>query len=198
MCSIGQVPSHMILAHILWRNTLVLVWRILAALTLSCASPHTNVNLLHTQPDNILVQVCRDQDTLKLFDMGAARLIGEGLLQQKYEPTMDIRYTAPEVFQQGARGPATDIWWVLVNSVGPGPNGSCKAGFGALMCSWYTPVGSKYCVHPISWSLLIVSHNCIHTFTKVNTPFKFLLSLHYWFSYLCHSTHNLPATHIPN
>jgi len=42
--------------------------------------------------------------------MGAARLIGEGLLQQKYEPTMDIRYTAPEVFQQGARGPATDIW----------------------------------------------------------------------------------------
>ena len=67
---------------------------------------------MHTQPDNILIQVCRDGDTLKLLDFGAARLVGKGPPLHSYETTSNYEYTAPEAFQQNTRVPTTDIWWV--------------------------------------------------------------------------------------
>ena len=75
-------------------------------------SIHSPIFSMHTQPDNILIQVCRDGDTLKLLDVGAARLVGKGPPLHSYETTSNYEYTAPEVFQQDARVPATDIWSV--------------------------------------------------------------------------------------
>lgn len=66
--------------------------------------------LVPTQPDNILIQVCRDGDTLKLLDLGAARLVGKGPPLHTYETTCNYEYTAPEAFQQNTRVPTTDIW----------------------------------------------------------------------------------------
>ena len=64
------------------------------------------------QPGNILIHLTRESDVLKLIDYSAARHSGGTLdtLNNHFESSYKYEYVPPEVFQQVAVGPGTDIW----------------------------------------------------------------------------------------
>ena len=66
----------------------------------------------NVQPGNILIHLTRESDVLKLIDYGAARHSGGtlGTLNNHFESSYKYEYVPPEVFQQVAVGPGTDIW----------------------------------------------------------------------------------------
>ena len=66
----------------------------------------------NVQPGNILIHLTRESDVLKLIDYGAARHSGGtlGTLNNHFESSYKYEYVPPEVFQQVAVGPGTDLW----------------------------------------------------------------------------------------
>ncbi|XP_064404657.1 kalirin-like [Halichondria panicea] len=74
---------------------------------------HTIVHM-DVRPSNLMIQITRSADVLKLIDFGAARHYGEESLTGQLEPCIDYQYLAPEVFKQESIGPGTDVWGVGV------------------------------------------------------------------------------------
>ena len=67
-----------------------------------------------SQPDNIMVQVNKKTETVKLLDFGAARHYGtnprEFPLEHSYEPVACNQFLPPEALKQQPLGPPADIW----------------------------------------------------------------------------------------
>ncbi len=88
-------------------HTLTLTHTLTHTLTLTLT--HT-----HTQPSNLMIQITRSIDVLKLIDFGASRHYGVESITGQLEPSVDYQYMAPEVFRQEPVVPATDVWGVGV------------------------------------------------------------------------------------
>jgi hypothetical protein len=73
---------------------------------------------LDCRPDNIIVQVHRHVETLKLIDFGAARHFGCSRqtlpLEHSYESPAGYQFLPPEAFQQRPLSAAADMWAVGV------------------------------------------------------------------------------------